>query len=420
MANPRSVAVFMSIGSGTTTSFLNTLPPQHVVSLTHSRVLGEKANSLNATLIDAAAFNLETKILLTPSGTSGFKLLSYQYGYAMTHGQMSAIYSGYLYDYKPTIAGNTRTLELIALSQETTSSTNTITETYGVDSAVRVSDIVKQIASKNNWIIGTIEETIPVNRVFTQGYKSPMEFINQDLIPFAVSAVTGNGGYAVSFTTSITGKTVVNFKSITVTTPVNSYTKINGQSGRYIYNNAESTVLSWSPKVLGAVLLSGASAVSSQVMLESTGDTYKADAVSNISNSLYTGNRQWLAANQYKTLAASSASKEEADSAVRAQQSRAMNFQYQAVATVLGDPTLTPGDTVEFNIITDYNQLHYSSGLYVAYEVNDNIGIAGFTTDMQLMKNASWNGSNLSGATTTAQTKAKQAGWNRVGGVQYD
>jgi hypothetical protein len=426
-SNPRSTIVGVSLGDGSDAVWVNSVPPSTLLGMTHTRYIGEQGNEFNATFVDTTAYDLETR-LMTMSTQNGYKIINYQYGYSFNVGKISPIFSGIVYDYKPSISGRVVKLEIQAVSKESTSVTNTATSTYGVSGSVIISDIVKQLAYENDWILGTIETTAPITKTFTRHYTSPMEFINNQLVPYAVSSSTGNGNYSLYFTNTITGKLQVNFKSLTVETPAKSYTMINGVSADYTFNNPESTILSWNPNIIGSALLYGGGSVESNTMLDKTGDVYRSDSVNNLTSYSYSGNRKWLLNNQYATMSISSNDRTATDSAVSAAYTTALNYQYETSCTILGDPTRVFGETLEFNIVTQGNKLHYSSGKYLVIGVTDNITASGYTTELNLVKNASLGGSNSTTTlssevyvdTTNPVTSSRSRVVTRTSGITYE
>ena len=405
MPNQRALIISASIGTDTSAFFLSSNLSNHVSSLTHKRVWGESGNALSMTVVDSAAFDIENKIILSPEGPYGTKQINYQYGYEMKPGRISPIFTGSLYDYKLQISGNVSTLDLIAVSMESRTILNSKPVNYGQSGEpIAISDIVIRIAYENDWVLGEIEPTGTVTDSFTKSYESPMAFINTQLIPKAISKTTGKGNYICYFTTSITGKTVVNFKSLNaIPTTAETYTYM--QNGNdYIYNNINSTVLSWSPAIAGSSILDGGNSVVGSALDEDTGDQLYANASAAASIAEYYG-ASYLSANNYIAITPSSSTQDTLDAATKSAQSIAMNRQYTANARILGAPTRKIGEYIDFNIISKYNKIHYSSGRYQCIELTDSISSGGYFTEMNLLKNANYTGTtpgftNTSNGTT--------------------
>ena len=390
MANPRAVQVSLAIGSGSNSVFLQNINQNQMVQMNHKRFAGEQGNQLTAVFSDKSAFDLETKLLFLGNSVID-RSIYYQYGYSYSLGSMSRLYSGFIYDYNPSISGNIISLEIMAVSKESSTMTNTKAVTYSNgQTAIRISEVVKRIAVENNWILGQIEETKPIKRTLINSFLSPMEFINSELVPYAISALTGNGFYAVYFTTNIRGNTVINFKSMMPSASVNGTFTYLGKTNEFTYNSPLSTIISWSPTSIGSYLLWGGGFTETNTMTSSYGDTYTSRSAQLV-NPAGGSNKTWLSRNNFSQLYMSSADPDEADSAVKAVYSKAASMQYNANCTMIGDVNRQVGETLEFNIILQ-NRVHYSSGKYLVLGVEDSISTSGFTTNLSLVKNASYAG----------------------------
>jgi len=391
MANPRAVQVSISMGMGDNAVFLHSVPPNNLMRLSQKRYAGEQGNTMTANFTDHTAFDLETKLLFLGNAVTD-RAIHYQYGYSYSLGSMSRLYSGFVYDYTPSIAGNIINIELTAVSKESSTMTNTGAANYsdGTD-YIRVSDIVKKIAAANQWKLGEIEDTTQIKRSFTNSFLSPMEYINSDLIPFALSATTGIGFYSLYFTTNIQGNTVVNFKSMLPgSISAGTFSYIDTGSSQ-VYNHPMSSILSWNPTSLGSYLLWGGGFTETNTMTEAYGDTYTSVSTQLINPTRDT-NKTWLSKNNFSQLYVSSADREAADSAVKAAYSKAASLQYNASCEMIGDPNRQVGETLEFNIILK-NKVHYSSGKYLVLGVEDTVDSSGYRTSLSLVKNASFAGS---------------------------
>lgn len=404
MSNQRALIISASIGNDTSAFYLSSNISNHVSSLTHKRVWGESGNALSMTVVDTAAFDIESRIITSPAGPYGMKHINYQYGYEMSPGKISPVFTGMLYDYKPQISGNVSTLELVAVSMESRTVLNNKPTNYGQSGEpIAISDIVIRLAYENDWILGEIEPTTTVTDSFTKSYESPMAFINTQLIPKAVSKVTGKGNYICYFTTSVTGKTVINFKSLNaLPTAAETYTYMQTGSD-YIYNNINSTVLSWSPVIAGSSILDGGSSVIGSAIDEDTGDQLYSSASSAASEAEYRG-ASYLSTNNYIAITPSSSTQDTLNAETRAAQSLAMNRQYTASARILGAPTRKVGEYIDFNIISKYNKIHYSSGRYQCIELTDSISSGGYFTEMSLLKNANYTGTTASFTESSGST----------------
>lgn len=421
MSNQRSLIISASIGNDSSAFYLSSNISNHVSSLTHKRTFGDSGNALSMTVVDTAAFDIESKIIMSPVGPYNMKHINYQYGYELSPGKISPIFTGMLYDYKPQISGNVSTLELIAVSMESRTVLNNKPVNYGQSGEpIAISDIIIRLAYENDWILGEIEPTNTVTDSFTKSYESPMAFINTQLIPKAVSKTTGKGNYVCYFTTSVTGKTVVNFKSLNaLPTAAETYTYMQTGSD-YIYNNINSTVLSWSPMVTGSAILAGGDSVIGSSIDEDTGDQLYTNAKSAANETAYAGAAA-LNANNYIVISPSSSTQSTLDAVARSAQSKAMNKQYTASARILGAPTRKVGEYLDFNIISMYNKIHYSSGRYQCIELTDSISSGGYFTEMSLLKNANYMGTTssftgTSGSISVSLNRSSANNNNKAGG----
>lgn len=390
MANPRAVQVSIAIGSDNNAVFLQKVNNNQMTSMSHTRYAGEQGNKFVGNFFDQTAFDIETKLLFLGNALQD-RTIFYQYGYAYSLGAMSRIYSGIIYDYTPSIAGNTTTIQINAVSKESTTMFNTKARTYNISGVpIRVSEIVKTIAAENGWAVGEIEATTLTNRPFVNAFESPMEYINNSLIPYAISQKTGIGFYACYFTTSVNGRTIINFKSMVpgdITSKKFSYIEA---VDKFTYNSARSEILSWSPTAMGSYLLYGGGFVESNSITRATGDIYTTRS-SALVNPNGTSNKTWLSKNTFTQLYLASAERDASNNAVQAAYSKAASLQYNAQCTMIGDVNRQVGETLEFNIILQ-NKIHYSSGKYLVLGVEDSISTSGFTTALDLVKNASMAG----------------------------
>jgi hypothetical protein len=391
MANPRAVQVSIAIGSDENAVFLQNVNNNQMTSLTHTRYAGEQGNKLVASFFDQTAFDIETRLLFLGNALQD-RTIFYQYGYSYSLGSMSRLYAGIIYDYTPSISGNTTTIQIHAVSRESTTMFNTKAKNYNVlGGPIRVSEIVKTIAAENGWVVGEIETTTLTDESFVNSFISPMEYINTRLIPYAVSQQTGLGFYSAYFTTNLSGRTVINFKSMVPgDTSTRTYTYIQS-TDKFTYNSPLSEVLSWSPTAMGSYLLYGGGFVESNAITNATGDIYTTRS-SALVNPNGTSNKTWLSKNSFTQLHQASAERDASHNAVQAAYSKARLLQYNAQCTMIGDVNRQVGETVEFNIILQ-NKIHYSSGKYLVLGVEDSISNSGFTTSLDLVKNASMAGS---------------------------
>ena len=390
MANPRAVQVSISMGQGKNATFLHSVPPNQLLNMSHKRYAGEQGNSFNASFSDKTAFDLETKLLFLGNAVQD-RSIYYQYGYSYSLGSMSRLYSGFVYDYTPSIVNNIIRIDISAVSRESSTMVNTGAITYSDGSNyIKVSDIVKRIISANGWIAGEIEETTLIKKAFTNSFLSPMEYINSELIPYAISSITGNGAYSLYFTTNIRGRTVANFKSMLPgTTSSKIFTYIDS-TNKFTYNSPRSEIISWSPTSIGSYLLWGGGFAETNTLTSASGDIYSSRA-NQLINPNGDTHKTWLSRNNFSQLYISTSDKEAANSAVRAAYTKAASLQYNAKCTLIGDVNREVGETLEFNIILK-NRVHYSSGRYLVLGVEDEISTGGFTTSLDLVKNSSFAG----------------------------
>lgn len=125
-----------SISNPRVVSTAGTIPTTNVQSLTHKRVLENQANTVQLTVVDSTAYDIEN-YLMTMSKDMTDRLLYFQYGYTGTDNvsNLSRVYRSMIYRYTPTIAGSTTSLTIEAVSAEPNGSKRTHSTSYGKKSS---------------------------------------------------------------------------------------------------------------------------------------------------------------------------------------------------------------------------------------------------------------------------------------------
>lgn len=156
---------------------------------------------------------------------------------------------------------------------------------------------------------------------------------------------------------------------------------------KFNYGTNTSVVLSWKPQVQGAYLLASNRTSVEYSMLNETGDELKAEAVESAGEQ-YDNSRTILGESNTTTIKRSS-SFSKIDSGDKAMSAwyNASKYMHLCTATIVGDHTISFGDTIDWNIFLQ-GKVHYTSGTYLVTEVVDTINSEGFTTALTMVKNA--------------------------------
>lgn len=363
---------------------LTPIPPQYLLNLNHRRNMLDTANEFSFSIYDDTAIELELAI------AEGHDNVRFRYGWV--NGESTPVFSGKIWDYTIEFQSGGAVLNVTGTSTALEAHAVAATATYaGLD----IHDIVKQIAKREGWKVGYIEPCVPitgyyanevkekVKKPFTQKNVSSTKFIKEQLIPYAISSKTGEGGFNLYF--EDTSKTpTVYFAPPNYKKAVTKSLNLDINAGR------RSAVVSFTPEVKGSLLMQG-------------GGTVEATAIDSLSNNMTTLTYS-DSSNASKTLTGpksivdfkkgkqainlSSASLQEMSHKAASLWSKNANLMYSASLEMIGDPTMKANSLVEVNVVTNKGKPHHTSGIYLVTEVDDDISGGMFMSNLKLMKNA--------------------------------
>lgn len=364
---------------------LTPVPPQYLLNFTHVRNMADTANQFSFSVYDDTALELELVI------AEGARDVRFRYGY--TDGSVSQVYSGDIWDYS---------LEFrhggVVLSVEGTSTAmgNHALPATRKFEGKRIDEIVKEIAKVEGWKIGYVEETVPlmgfydhksteeILKPFHQMNISSNKFIKEELIPYAVSAKTGESGFRFYFEDKSDGAYVYFCPPDYRQQPKNNFVLDYNKSGR-------GAIISFQPEVKGSILMQGGGTAEATGMDAYSNDMTKLEySDGSNENKANTGSKSAISFEQGKTaINLSAATITEMENKLASMWTRNANLTYPASLELIGSPDLDPNTTVEILVMTNKGKPHHTSGIYLVLEVTDEVSSGGnYTTTAELIKNA--------------------------------
>lgn len=390
-SNPNTPIVNLSIGDYNVTS----VPPQHLLSFSYDRVTKSEANTVTFTVFD------ETAILLEYQIAQGKDQVTFSYGYS--GGPISKTYTATIQDYSIDFTPSGATLEVVAMTGGVAGFSQPKTATY---TDMDIHDIVRELAVEEGWIIGTLEACKPVyseevdssgnkkKKTFTRNNVGALQFIKNDLIPYAVSYNTGEGDYQIWFDDS-QSKPVMYFSSLSMKNSLDSSkAKEEEEVAFYEFSwgtGGNSKVLSFKPNYSGQLAATkGAGTVDVSTIDKLSNEMFKVQYTKfNDPARPTSGSRSDVIPTKHMSIASNSSySYDEAAKVAATMWYHASNLSYGAVLTTLGDPNLVPMSMISFLMVNRDGLPHHSSGVYIVTQITDTIENGSFTSTLQLLRNA--------------------------------
>lgn len=367
---------------------LTTVPPQYVISFNQHRTFLDAANSFTLSLFYEGVTDLED---LIASQGFGKDLGNVYYRYGIVDGPSTPVFRASAYDYSLNMQGGGTQLDLSGISSGILANSKAYTKAY---SSMTIDEVVSQIAKDNNWEIGNIEKCKPIltgrdditgnvtHKKFYQLNVQPIQFIKEELIPYAISSSTDVGGYFVYFTDQGSGNPKLNFCTPQyIAPPIANYS---------YYAGPTSNIITWTPEVNSTNnLLQGGGQVKSSSI-----STYNNVPHVFLQNDItekslpIVGDRSFTDTNAAITsLNTSSLQYKEMEARAKTLWTKNANLDYPAVMEVVLDPRIEVNTTCNILIMTAGGQPHYTTGTYLISGVDDTLDQSGALSSVQLIKN---------------------------------
>lgn len=272
-------------------------------------------------------------------------------------------------------------------------------------------EIVKEIAQRDGWDIGTVVSTETVydtpakvvkgktiidkskpahKKVFTQNGVGDTEFINKTLIPYSYSNIDGSSDYVFWMTQGSTAP-AVNFAPKTYKAQYDKANK-NGQPSKtytFKWGSVSDTSVrsfvpdyslaksSFKPDSISAVTLEKFS----NAMFNTQYDKSNSSWISSYANS--TG---YYSANYPLTLGGSTYTFQQLETTAARMWFLNMNNSYRATLNIIGDPTLEPQSAIAVIVMNPNGLPHHTSGIYLILSITDTIQGGLFNSALELIK----------------------------------
>lgn len=332
------------------------------------------------TLFDPAWTYLESFILDKGRKTK----MKLSYGWS---DNMSNLVEVTLFKYRPTFEDNGIKLEIDFILRQSYAATVKRNVTF--DRKKRISDIVQEIANKNGWEAEIEPTRGTFDQPLAQRDLSDIAFIKNVLMNKAVNG-SGVGGYRLNFEGN----------KLYFHTPGFGKTKV---YKTYVVNrDPNGEVISFSPRdQVGEMALLGArnlkiisfdprekETLSYKIDHETSPEALKRQGgkVSAINDGDYVS-----LPNRVIHSADTTQDELERHGIVRWCDVAVNN--YEASATLMGDPFIPVFSNLEFIVVTTQGQVHYLSGNYQVKEVTDDIENGEFTSSVEMFRTSSSQGS---------------------------
>lgn len=355
--------------------------PEYIQSLEFTRI--ETTGNFVLTMFDKNWTELETIFNL------GNQSVAIRYGYV--GGKQSAVLdclvSNYNIKFKTsgiilTVRGLVRStidnMMLMTLDTKTTNPT----------------EAAKAICKYAGYQLGKFEETKDIDLGGTKSFvvlkEHPLTYINERIAPMAIGKSTGMSGYKL-------------YVDYSTTPPTASFLNIMYQSSKsvrsYVYAKGINTsVISLDVDVTG--VFGGTSASNTTTSAQSSSIDPTTEGVSNISGTT-SSNSPTTTPNgdpaytntpptQENILSTDGLTPEMSEAAIKNVLSLSGSVPYKGSITILGDPTLIIGDSIDIVVLTSTGDVYdVISGQYYVTGVSDNIDGGKFTTTLSIVKKIS-------------------------------
>lgn len=391
---PQPASWFLQLAIGS--SKLTTIPPEYVVSFTHVRTMMDSVGTFELTLFYEGNSELENLIAEQGFGAHT-KRGNVFFRYGVANQSSTDVYESIMAHYELTFDGGGTQLILGGTTLAIVNNSRAYVKTYRNS---RIDEIVKQIAHDQGWRIGTIEPCVPLmtsvdditgevsHKTFHQMNIQPLQFIKEELIPYAVSSLTGLGGYTVSISNQSGSAPTLSFCPPQITKPT---------IAQFMYYAGQSSdMITWNPQIPDAVNISqggGQLGVASMNSLTNGLSSFFQTDASSPSMPIM-GSRVFADRNVAVTyMNTSSMMEKEMEARAKSLWMKNANLSYTATMEIPLSMLVNPNDTVDILIMDSGGRAHYTSGVYLVRQITDTMDASGGISSVSLIKNALMKGS---------------------------
>lgn len=345
-----------------------------LISPKRNKGLGSKAT---ITVYDETSILVENALLSMSPTAKKFK---FQYGYV--GGEASEICECMLISYGSqfTAKGITLTLEgqVVSSLEALKKQIKPITKSY----EGKISDVVKQLANENGWIIDTVIETTPLkdndgNEIYLCDNVSPIDFINKTLLKLARS---NDSNYKGNYLFNIQPK---NGKDHIVFQPSDYKSSVQKEKNtNFFVGKPNDVVITFEPDYAQfAYALLGGKGTTTVGNNKQSGEAVSYDSLANgvLGNS----------SNDTIKLDGNSYSPADIDAIAKNMYAKMQHACYPATLETIGILNLCPFDYINISVLLPNNVLHHSSGKYLIMHITQTINGGTFTSTFELMRNIS-------------------------------
>lgn len=367
MSRELSSYFYLKIGENDLT--LNSF--DYIISFDMTRGMDDTSNDISLVLFDPTAMVMEWEIL------KGYDKVKFRYG--RDDDNISKMYNAVVKDYEVELTNGGAMLSLQCFLGEN-GDVNTAPKTY----KGTPSEIVRQICTEEGWQVGNVVETEKADKEeFIRSGKTPLQFINDELVPIAKSK-SGQTNYVFYFDKTAT-KPIANFK------PMKESSVTDARSFEYIIGKHYNNIISFTPAYNG--LMYNLFSMTPQ----DNSDTASTDGgVANTSVSPYVPSLDSLTnklimpyepSKEFKKFIGTS-SYDNGDLGKISEYlfTKMLDLCNTAQLELTGDATIEIPSFVAITVLTKDGFFHHSSGLYQVLEIVDHVEEGDFTTTLNMIK----------------------------------
>lgn len=354
-----------------------TRSPEYIQSFEFNKL--ETSGTYTLVLFDKNWSELEETI------NAGSRNIKIQYGYVT--GKQSALYTAIATTYTIRYTQSGVILGINGIVDGAVRNNRLLTYSTGTNNPT---EAVKSICKKFGYKIGHMDETrdvkLPNNDYFTLIKDHPVSYINLYIAPYAQRKADGLSGFRFILDNS-TNPPTAHFLPLSAQ---------NAVSKTYICEKGiNSSVISFEVQAKGVFGGSGMTGSTTTIEVETidpiTGDII--DSSSSTSDTVVaTGQFSFTLDDRTDIGSSGGGSPDMAVSAANFNTSIRNSIPYEGTLTILGDPTLSVGDTIRIIVPTDRGDLHLSSGIYFIKNMTESISNGKYLTVLSVVRTGTEDG----------------------------
>ena len=310
---------------------------------------------------------------------AGSQNVKIKYGYVT--GKQSPLYKSIVCDYTIQYRDAGVILGINGIVNEAMANTKLMTLNTG---SKNPTEAVKSICRAQGWKIGNFDTTydvsLPNSDFFALIKEHPISYVNQYISPYAVRKADGLSGFRLVLDNSTNPATAHFLPLVAQATSVKTY----------IYGKGiNSSVISLDVTAKGVFGGAGISGGSTSIQVE-TIDPVTGEVTSSVTTTSDVTSTSGAYTNtpstQEDVLSSGGQSGEMSISSASYSTSLRNSIPYEGTITILGDPSLSVGDTIRIIVPTSKGNLHISSGLYFVKSVAESISGGKYVTSMAIVR----------------------------------